>query len=151
MIRIIALGKIKEKFYQEAINEYLKRLQKYNKIEIIELKDENRLTDEENINFEGKSILAKISDKDYVIALDLKGDELTSEGLASKVAKLELESKKITIIIGGSCGLSNDVILRADEVISFSKLTFPHQLFRVIVLEQIYRAYKINNNETYHK
>ncbi len=151
MIKIICIGKVKEKFYREAIDEYLKRLQKYDKMEIIELKDENLMDDEANLIEEGKRILSRINANDYLIALDVLSKELNSEEFASQIELLRNESKKICFVIGGSNGLSKEVRDRANEKISFSKMTFPHQLFRIILLEQIYRSFKINNNETYHK
>ena len=151
MIKIIAIGKIKEKFYRDAIEEYLKRLKKYEKIEIIELKDETSASSKENLKKEATLILSKIDDKDYVIALDRKAKDLSSKDFALTLSKISLESSKITFVIGGSEGLAKEVLDRSNQKISFSKLTFPHQLFRVILLEQIYRAYRINNNEKYHK
>lgn len=151
MIKIICIGKVKEKFYREAIDEYLKRLQKYDKMEIIELKDENLMDDEANLIEEGKRILSRINANDYLIALDVLSKEHNSEEFASQIELLRNESKKICFVIGGSNGLSKEVRDRANEKISFSKMTFPHQLFRIILLEQIYRSFKINNNETYHK
>ena len=156
MIRIIAVGKVKEKYLMDAINEYLKRLSKFTKIEIIEVKDEITEASSENEinkikNIEGERILSKIKD-DYVIALDIKGEELDSIEFKDKIEKLNTSGvSKITFVIGGSLGLSMGVLERANYKLSFSKMTFPHQLFRVILLEQIYRAYKILNNETYHK
>lgn len=151
MIKIIAIGKIKEKFYRDAIEEYLKRLKKYEKIEIIELKDETSASSKENLKKEATLILSKIDDKDYVIALDRKAKDLSSKDFALTLSKISLESSKITFVIGGSEGLAKEVLDRYNRRVSFSKLTFPHQLFRVILLEQIYRAYRINNNEKYHK
>lgn len=151
MIKIIAIGKIKEKFYRDAIEEYLKRLKKYEKIEIIELKDETSASSKENLKKEATLILSKIDDKDYVIALDRKAKDLSSKDFALTLSKISLESSKITFVIGGSEGLAKEVLDRSNRRVSFSKLTFPHQLFRVILLEQIYRAYRINNNEKYHK
>lgn len=151
MIKIIAIGKIKEKFYRDAIEEYLKRLKKYEKIEVIELKDETSASSKENLKKEATLILSKIDDKDYVIALDRKAKDLSSKDFALTLSKISLESSKITFVIGGSEGLAKEVLDRSNRRVSFSKLTFPHQLFRVILLEQIYRAYRINNNEKYHK
>ena len=151
MIKIIAIGKIKEKFYRDAIEEYLKRLKKYEKIEIIELKDETSASSKENLKKEATLILSKIDAKDYVIALDRQAKDLSSKDFALTLSKISLESSKITFVIGGSEGLAKEVLDRSNQKISFSKLTFPHQLFRVILLEQIYRAYRINNNEKYHK
>ena len=133
MIKIICVGKIKEKYYIDAINEYLKRLSKYTKIDLIEVKDED------------------FDDKDYVITLEIEGEELDSISLSKKIENIQLNNPNITFIIGGSYGLHEDIKKRSNYKLSFSKLTFPHQLFRVILLEQLYRSYKIINNETYHK
>jgi 23S rRNA (pseudouridine1915-N3)-methyltransferase len=144
LIKIIAVGKIKESFYRDAINEYLKRLSKYVKIEIVEVEDEN-------ITKEKANIIKHIKDKDYLIALDIEGKELDSVSFANKIDILQTSHSNITFIIGGSDGLHKDIKELVKERISFSKLTFPHQLFRIILLEQIYRSYRIINNETYHK
>ena len=144
MIRIICVGKIKEKFYRDAIDEYLKRLQKYHKVIIEELIDSN-------IKQESDLILKKITDKDYIITLEIEGREMTSIELSKLIEKTFLKTSNITFVIGGSNGLSDEVKRRADYHLSFSKLTFPHQLFRIIILEQIYRSFKITNHETYHK
>ena len=144
MIRIICVGKIKETFYKEAIEEYLKRLQKYHKIIIDEIIDSD-------IKTEGKIILEKIKEKDYVITLEITGKEMNSLEFSEYLNKTFIINSNITFIIGGSDGLDNKVKERANYKISFSKLTFPHQLFRVILLEQIYRSFKIINNESYHK
>lgn len=144
MIRIICVGKIKEPFYKEAIEEYLKRLQKYHKIIIDEIIDSE-------IKTEGKIILEKIKEKDYVITLEITGKEMNSLEFSEYLNKTFIINSNITFIIGGSNGLDNKVKERANYKISFSKLTFPHQLFRVILLEQIYRSFKIINNESYHK
>ena len=145
MIKIICLVKIKEKYLNDLINDYQKRITKYHKIEIIELKDENNLEKEKN------NILKYINIHDYVIALDIDGENLTSIELAQKIDKIFLTNGTITFIIGSSEGLHSDIKQRADYRLSFSKLTFPHGLFRGILLEQIYRSFKIINNETYHK
>ncbi len=145
MIKIICLGKIKEKYLNDLINDYQKRITKYHKIEMIELKDENNLEKEKN------NILKYINIQDYVIALDIDGENLTSIELAQKIDKIFLTNGTITFIIGSSEGLHPDIKQRADYRLSFSKLTFPHGLFRGILLEQIYRSFKIINNETYHK
>lgn len=148
MIKIICVGKLKEKYLIEAIKEYKKRLSKYTKLEIIELPDYNYDQVKTKIE-EGKNILSKISEKDYVVTLEINGNELDSICLSSFIDSNI--SKNITFIIGGSNGLSDDVLKRANYSLSFSKLTFPHQLFRVLLLEQIYRSFKIMNNESYHK
>ena len=147
MIKIICVGKIKEKFYTEAILEYQKRLSKYTKLEIIEINDEkNNLLEKEANN-----ILKHIGDKDYVITLEIEGKSLTSEELAKMIDKTLVINSNIVFVIGSSYGLDDKVKKRSNYHLSFSKLTFPHQLFRVILLEQIYRSFKILNNETYHK
>lgn len=148
MIKIICVGKIKEKFYKEAILEYSKRISKYTKLQIIEVSDSS-LDDE--VNIEGKDILKHIKDNDYVITMEINGHILSSLEFASKLDSLFIYSSNITFVIGGSLGLSDMVKQRSNYSLSFSKMTFPHQLFRVILLEQIYRSYKINNNECYHK
>jgi len=144
MIKIICVGKIKEKFYVDALNEYKKRLSKYTKLEIIELQDSDILKEKE-------LILKNINFKDYNIALAIEGKEYNSVELSSHIDKIQSINSNITFIIGGSDGLDNEIKNKVNELISFSKLTFPHQLFRIILLEQIYRSFKINNNETYHK
>lgn len=148
MIKIICVGKIKEKYFINAIEEYKKRLSKYINLEIIELPDYNYDMVKTKIE-EGKNILSKILDKDYVVTLDINGKELDSIGLSNFIDKNI--SRNITFVIGGSNGLSNDVLKRANYSLSFSKLTFPHQLFRMLLLEQIYRSFKIIHNESYHK
>lgn len=151
MIKIICVGKIKEKFYKEAIEEYTKRLSKYTKLQIIEVEDVN-LPNESLIKQKEKELIEKnINDKDYVITLEIEGNELNSIELSKKLEQLEQTSPNITFIIGGSYGLDEKIKQRSNFKLSFSKLTFPHQLFRVILLEQIYRAFKIKNNESYHK
>ena len=150
MIKIVCVGKVKEKYLVDAIDEYKKRLSKYTKIEIIELKDLD-YDIEKTIKLEGEDILKHIDDKEYVITLEINGREHTSIEFTNILEKVNIENSNITFIIGGSYGLSNDVINRSNYHLSFSKLTFPHQLFRVMLLEQIYRTYKIRNNESYHK
>ena len=151
MIKIICVGKIKEKFFKEALEEYQKRLSKYTKINIIEVEDVN-LNNEELIKQKEKELILKhIDKKDYVITLEIEGKELSSIELSKKIQELETINPNITFIIGGSYGLDNEIKNISNFKLSFSKLTFPHQLFRVILLEQIYRAYKINNTEAYHK
>lgn len=148
MIKIICVGKIKENYLKEAIKEYEKRISKYSKLEIIELEDEsngNILEKEKN------KIMNKIQDKDFVITLEIEGKQLDSIDLAKKIDEIYLNHSNITFVIGGSYGLHEDIKKRSNYSLSFSKLTFPHQLFRLMLLEQIYRVYKINNNETYHK
>ena len=150
MIKIICVGKIKEKYYTDAVNEYIKRLSKYTKINLIEVKDED-FDINKTLTKEKDSILKYIDDKDYVITMEIEGNELDSISLAKHIDNIQNNFSNITFIIGGSYGLHDDIKNRSNYKLSFSKLTFPHQLFRVILLEQIYRSFKINNNETYHK
>ena len=151
MIKIITVGSIKEKYLKDAIDEYTKRISKYTKLEIIEVKDEGLVEPNKSLQLEEEKILKHINDKDYIITLEIEGKELSSTELASTLDKITLESSTITFIIGGSYGLSDNIKEKAKLHLSFSKMTFPHQLFRVLLLEQIYRAFKINNNESYHK
>lgn len=157
-ITIIAVGKIKEKFMREGIKEYAKRLSRYCKLQIIEVGDErapeglskNQIDSIKRI--EGNKILSKISISSYVIALCIDGKSLSSEELSKKMDDLALEGiSDITFVIGGSLGLSEEVLERSDYRLSFSRMTFPHQLMRVILLEQIYRSFKIIKGEPYHK
>ena len=157
-VNIICVGKIKETFFREAIDEYSKRLNSYCSLNIIEIKDEkipNNPSEKENQIIkekEGNNILSHIQKDSYVICLDLKGKQYTSEEFSQKINNISTNiSCSISFVIGGSLGISQNVLKKANESISFSKMTFPHQLFRVILLEQIYRAFKIMNNETYHK
>ncbi len=151
MIKIITIGSIKEKYLKDAINEYLKRLKKYTEIEIIELKDEGLVEKDKAIKLEGQKIERYLNNKDYIITLEIEGKELTSLEFASKLDNIFIAHSNITFIIGGSYGLSNQIKEKSNFHLSFSKMTFPHQLFRLILLEQIYRSFKINNNESYHK
>ena len=157
-INIVCVGKIKEKYLKLGIDEFKKRLSKYCKLEIIELEDEKapeNLSDKEMLMIkekEGKKLLSKVKDNSYVIALAIDGKNLSSEELAETINKLGVRGiSNITFVIGGSLGLSDEVLSRADYKLSFSKMTFPHQLMRLILLEQVYRAYRINNGEPYHK
>lgn len=157
-IKIISVGKIKEKYLKLGIEEFLKRLSKYCKLEIIELEDEKApenlsKKEMENIkNKEGNKILSNVKDNAYVIALAIDGKNLSSEELADKLNSLSIMgNSNITFIIGGSLGLSKDVLDRADFKLSFSKMTFPHQFMRLILLEQIYRSFRIIKGEPYHK
>ncbi|MGL4571624.1 MAG: 23S rRNA (pseudouridine(1915)-N(3))-methyltransferase RlmH [Clostridium sp.] len=157
-ITLITVGKLKEKYLKQAIDEYAKRLSRYCKLDIIELQDEktpDNASDKEEVQIkekEGRSILSKIKDNSYVVAMDLKGKQLTSEELSSFVEKCGVTgNSNIVFVIGGSLGLSDEVIRRADYKLCFSKMTFPHQLFRVMLLEQVYRAFRIMKNEPYHK
>ena len=157
-ITVISVGKLKDKYLKEGIAEYTKRLTRYCTLNLIEVADEKA---PENLSEsdmelvkkrEGEKILKHVKEGAYVIALDLQGQMYSSESFADRLEKLSLQgNSQIVFIIGGSLGISNDVLLRSDEKISFSKMTFPHQLMRLILLEQVYRAYKINKNEPYHK
>lgn len=151
MIKIICIGKIKEKFYRDAISEYLKRLSKYTKIEIIELNDSSTNSISVDLEKERDLIMNYIKDKDFVITLEIDGNMLDSNMLASKIDKTLISNPNITFIIGGSNGIHDDIKKISNYPLSFSKLTFPHQLFRVFLLEQIYRSFKIVKNESYHK
>lgn len=158
MIKLIAVGKIKEGYLRDAVREYEKRLSAYTKLRIVEVTDEmcpQSASEAQSVQIrdkEGRRILEKISDRDYVITLEISGRQLTSEELAQQMEQLSLSGHSdIDFIIGGSLGLSGMVSQRADLKLSFSKMTFPHQLMRVILLEQLYRSYKINRNEPYHK
>lgn len=151
MIKIICLGKIKEKYLQEAIKEYQKRLTKYTKLEIIELKDEQDKNIKKALQHEKEQIKKHIKETDNIVILDIKGKQYTSEELSTFINKEITYNNNITFIIGSSNGLEEEIQNLTTKKISFSKLTFPHQLFRVLLLEQIYRSFKIINNETYHK
>ena len=151
MIKIITVGSIKEKYLKDAIDEYLKRIKKYTNIEILELKDEGLVEAPKAIQLEGEKILKNISPKDYLITLEIEGKEYSSEEFAEKINQIQIENSNIVFVIGGSYGLSKEIKEKSKMHLSFSKMTFPHQLFRVFLLEQIYRAYKILNHESYHK
>jgi len=151
MIKIICVGKLKEKFFKEAIKEYEKRLSKYTKLKIIEVEDYNINNEEIIRQKEKQEILKYIDQKDYIITLEIEGNQLSSLDLSKKIEQLTITNPNITFIIGGSYGLDNEIKQLSNYKLSFSKLTFPHQLFRVMLLEQIYRSYKIINNESYHK
>jgi len=144
MIKVICVGKIKEKYLKEAIEDYTKRISKYHKIEIIELEDNN-------IDEEGTNIIKHLNAKDYIFTLEIDGNIISSNEFSQKIEKTFISNPNITFVIGGSDGLSDEVKKISDYKLSFSKMTFPHQLFRVILLEQIYRCFKIIRNETYHK
>ncbi|MUG01239.1 23S rRNA (pseudouridine(1915)-N(3))-methyltransferase RlmH [Bacillus tequilensis] len=157
-INIVTIGKLKEKYLKQGIEEYTKRLSAYAKIDIIELPDEKapeNLSDQDMKiikDKEGDRILSKINPDAHVIALAIEGKMKTSEELADTIDKLATYGKsKVTFVIGGSLGLSDAVMKRADDKLSFSKMTFPHQLMRLILVEQIYRAFRINRGEPYHK
>lgn len=144
MIKIICVGKLKEKYLSDGVNDYLKRITKYHKIELIELPDSN-------IKDEGNEIIKHISSKDYIISLAIQGIQLSSIELAEKIDKTFINNPNITFVIGGSNGIRQDILDKSNLLLSFSKLTYPHGLFRLILLEQIYRSFKIINNESYHK
>ncbi|MFZ4454052.1 23S rRNA (pseudouridine(1915)-N(3))-methyltransferase RlmH [Salibacterium aidingense] len=157
-IQIVSVGKIKEKYINQGINEFEKRLGPYCKLTFDEVKDEQapeQMSDKEREQVkakEGERILSKIKPAQHVIALDRTGENWTSEKLAGEMEKLSIHGKsQLTFIIGGSNGLSNDVLQRAEQKLSFSKMTFPHQLMKLLLLEQIYRAFKIQKGEPYHK
>lgn len=145
MIKIICVGKIKENYLKDLINDYSNRLRKYTKLEIIEVKDD--FIYEKEI----KNLLNVINENDFNVGLDIKGEMLDSKKFASFISETLIFNSNITFIIGGSNGLNDAVKNKCNKLISFSELTFPHGLFRGILLEQIYRAYKIINNESYHK
>lgn len=157
-ITLVTVGKIKEKFYADAITEYSKRLSRYCKLEVIQVADEKtpdragQALETQIKEKEGERILSQIKDGAYVIALAIEGQMMDSEGLAEMIGKLGISgTSQIVFVIGGSLGLSETVLRRADVLLSFSKMTFPHQLMRVILLEQVYRSYRIMGNEPYHK
>lgn len=158
MIKVIGIGKIKEKAMKSLIDEYIKRLKVYTKIEVIEVNDEptsDKNSDAENkkvMDVEAERVLKHIKDRDFMILLDLHGKMISSEALAEKMTQITTyQSSDITFVIGGSLGVGNALVQRSNFRWKMSDLTFTHQFVRVLVLEQIYRAYKINNNETYHK
>ena len=144
MIRLIVVGKIKEQYLVNMIEDYSKRINKYHRLEIIEIPDDNS-------EKEGKKIISKIENNGFNVALAIQGERLNSKALATFIDKTLMHKANINFIIGGSDGLTKEVLERADYELSFGVLTFPHGLFRAILLEQIYRAFKIINNESYHK
>ncbi len=151
MIKIITVGSIKEQYLKDAIEEYQKRIQKYSNIEIIEVKEEGIVEEEKAKKLEADKILKQIKEKEYVITLAIEGKMLSSLEFASKMNDIMIENSNITFVIGGSYGLEDSIKERSNFHLSFSNMTFPHQLFRVLLLEQIYRTFKINHNESYHK
>ena len=157
-ITLITVGKIKERFFEEAIGEYSKRLSRYCKLDIIQVADEKtpdgagEALERQIKEKEGQRILSNIKEGAYVIALAIEGKMLSSEALAAKIQKLGVDGvSQIVFVIGGSLGLSMEVMKRADYALSFSPMTFPHQLMRVVLLEQIYRSYRMISGEPYHK
>lgn len=156
-INIISVGKIKEKYFTAAIGEYSKRLSRFVKFSITEVPDE-KIPDnasekemEQIKEKEGSKILAKLPSNSFIVTLCIEGKELSSEDLAKRIADISMTSSNITFIIGGSLGLADTVKNKSNLRLSFGRMTLPHQLMRVVLLEQIYRAFKINNNESYHK
>ena len=157
-ITLVTVGKLKEKYLKQAIDEYSKRLGRYCKLDIIELADEktpdnaSEREEQQIKEKEGRAILSKIKDTSYVVAMDLNGKQITSEEFSGFIERCGVTgNSNIVFVIGGSLGLSDEVKKRADYKLCFSKMTFPHQLFRVMLLEQIYRGFRIINNEPYHK
>jgi len=156
-ITVICVGKIKEKFFTDAINEYLKRLSRFGKTEVIEVRDEkipenaSQKECDAVLEKEGEAILSKIPKNSFVVTMCIEGDQLSSEQLADRIKYLSMEYSHLTFIIGGSLGLSKKVKDASKLRLSFGKMTFPHQLMRVVLLEQIYRSFKILSNESYHK
>ena len=151
MIKLITVGKIKEKYLKDAILEYTKRISKYTKLEIIELPDYDYDNKQIVLEKEKENIIKHINSRDYVITMQIEGKNISSEDFADTIDKVFVTNPNIVFIIGGSYGLHDDIKKISNFSLSFSKMTFPHQLFRVLLLEQIYRAYKIINNESYHK
>ena len=157
-ITVVAVGKIKEKFFADAVSEYRKRLGRYCKLEILQVADEKtsdgagEALEKQIKDREGERLLSHIRDGEYVFALAIEGKMMSSEEMAQKMERLGVEGRsQVVFVIGGSLGLSEAVLRRADEHLSFSKMTFPHQLMRVILLEQIYRSYRIMTGGPYHK
>lgn len=156
-ITILCVGKIKEKYFTAAIDEYKKRMSRFAKFDIIEVPDEKipenaSVKEQEAVKEkEGRAVLSRLKPGGSVIALCIEGTELTSEQLAEKIERFSMTSSSVTFIIGGSLGLSDEVKNAADLKLSFGRMTLPHQLMRVVLAEQIYRAFKINHNESYHK
>ena len=156
-VTLICVGKVKEKFYRDAIKEYEKRLGEYIKLNTIEISDEKVKVENDSeivlaMEKEGNNILSKIKDNQYVITLEILGKNLSSEEFASKIDNLMLTGKSdVALVIGGSYGLSDSVKKRSDFALSFSRMTFPHQMMRVVLLEQVYRAYRIITGASYHK
>ena len=144
MIKIICVGKLKEDYLKSGVSDYVKRISKYHKINVIEVSDSD-------IDNEEKEIIKHIDSRDYVISLCIEGEMLSSLELSMKIDNIFIGYSTITFVIGGSYGISSRIKERSNMRLSFSKMTFPHGLFRIMLLEQIYRSFKINNNESYHK
>ncbi|MBQ2657181.1 MAG: 23S rRNA (pseudouridine(1915)-N(3))-methyltransferase RlmH [Erysipelotrichaceae bacterium] len=152
MIKIVCVGKVKDKKLKNLIDDYASKISHYHRLEIIEVKDESIGNDEKGVlSIEADRLLEKIRDDEYVILLDLRGSSIDSLGLADKLDKLFIRNPRITFVIGGSLGLDDRLRKRANESLKLSDLTFLHQMTRLILLEQIYRSFKILNHETYHK
>lgn len=151
MIRIICVGKLKENYLKSAVEEYQKRIQKYTKLEIIEILDEATTDSVVALRREKEKIERHLNPKDFLITLEIEGGEFDSVSFSKKLEEIQVHYANITFLIGGSYGLDESLKARSNLALSFSKMTFPHQLFRVLLLEQIFRAYKIQNHETYHK
>ena len=152
MLRLICVGKIKDKHLKALIDDYIEKINHYHKLEVIEVKDETiKDNDKAVLDIEAERVLSKINNDDYVILLDLHGKTIDSVSLANKIDKLFINNSKIDFVIGGSLGLGQALIDRANERIKLSDLTFLHQMTRLIILEQIYRSFKILHNEIYHK
>ena len=151
MIKIVCIGHLKEKYWADACNEYLKRLGKYGKIELIELEDSTIDNEIVALEKEKVSIEKEISVKDFLVVLDIDGQQLDSVQFSEKLNKIMINNSNITFLIGSSFGISKEIKEKANMRLSFSNMTFPHQLFRVMLLEQLYRCFKIINNERYHK
>lgn len=151
MIKIICVGKLKENYLKDAVYEYIKRISKYTKIDIFEVDDISIGNTDNILKKEENQIFRLIDNKDFIITLEIEGNKLNSIDFAKKIDSIFINYSNITFIIGGSYGLSDTIKNLSNYKLSFSDFTFPHQLFRVMLLEQIYRAFKINNNEEYHK
>lgn len=151
MIKIITVGSLKEKYLKDAQDEYLKRIKRYTNVNLIELKDEGFVEETKAIYLESEKIKKYLSPKDYIITLEIEGKQFDSMEFSKTLNNIMSENSNIVFIIGGSYGLSSEIKSQSKIHLSFSKMTFPHQLFRVMLLEQIYRSYKIINNEKYHK
>ena len=156
-INVICVGKIKESFFRDAILEYSKRLSRFCNLTITELQDEkipekaSEKIEQEIKEKEGQNIISHIKKDSFVIALDLTGKELSSEQFSKNIEDISMQSSQITFIIGGSLGLTEKILKLANQKVCFSKMTFPHQLIRIFLLEQLFRAFKISNGETYHR
>ena len=156
-VTVLAVGKLKDRFFEEGCGEYAKRLARYCALTVREAADEKApealspAQEEQVKEKEGKRLLAMLDPRDHVIALTVTGKAYTSEGLAERIGQLRDQGKNVSFLIGGSLGLSEEAVARADEELSLSKLTLPHRLARLVLLEQLYRSFKILNHETYHK